>query len=67
MGIEKLWQKNNQMQINLQWVPGHMNIYGNEKADEKVKLGLKLRAVHHEAITSLRFLKRKVQEYYLND
>ncbi len=67
MGIEKLWQKNDQTQINLQWVSGHMNIYGNEKADEKVKLGLKLRTVHHEVITSLSFLKRKVQECCLDD
>ena len=36
-----------------------MNVYGNEKADEKVKLGLKLRTVYHEAITSLNFLKKK--------
>ena len=36
-----------------------MNIYGNEKADEKVKLGLKLRTVYHEVITSLNFLKKK--------
>ena len=44
-----------------------MNIYGNEKANKKAKLNSKLRTVHHETITSLRFLKRKVQEYYLND
>ena len=44
-----------------------MNIYGNEKADEKAKLGSKLRTVHHEAITSLSFLKRKVQECCLDD
>jgi len=44
-----------------------MNIYGNEKADEKVKLGSKLRIVYHEAITSLSFLKRKVQECCLDD
>ena len=37
-----------------------MNIYGNEKADEKVKLSSKLRTVHYKAITSLSFLKRKV-------
>ena len=37
-----------------------MNIYGNEKVDEKVKLNLKLRTVYHEVITSLSFLKRKV-------
>ncbi len=37
-----------------------MNIYDNEKTDEKAKFGLKLRTVHHEAITSLSFLKRKV-------
>ena len=44
-----------------------MNVYGNEKADEKVKLGLKLRTVYHEAITLLSFLKRKVQECCLDD
>ncbi len=66
-GIEKLRQKNNQIQINLQWVPDHMNIYGNERADEKAKLGSKLRTVHHEAITLLNFLKRKVQECCLDD
>ncbi len=44
-----------------------MNIYGNEKADEKVKFGSKLRTVHHEAVTSLSFLKRKVQECCLDD
>ncbi len=44
-----------------------MNIYGNEKADENVKFGSKLRTVHHEAITSLSFLKRKVQECCLDD
>jgi len=35
-----------------------MNIYGNEKADEKVKFGLKLRTVHHEVITSLSFFEK---------
>ncbi len=44
-----------------------MNIYSNERADEKVKFGLKLRTVHHEAITSLNFLKRKVQECCLDN
>ena len=37
-----------------------MNIYDNEKVDEKVKFRLKLRIVHHEAITSLSFFKKKV-------
>ncbi len=44
-----------------------MNVYDNEKVDEKVKFGSKLRTVHHETITSLSFLKRKVQECYLDD
>jgi len=44
-----------------------MNIYNNEKPDKKIKLGLKLRTVHYEAITSVNFLKRKVQEYCLDD
>ena len=44
-----------------------MNIYNNKKANEKVKLNLKLRTVYHKAITSLSFLKRKVQECCLHD
>ena len=44
-----------------------MNIYGNKRADKKTKLGSKLRTVHHKAITSLNFLKRKVQECCLDD
>ncbi len=44
-----------------------MNIYSNEKTDKKAKLNSKLRTVHHEAITSLNFLKRKVQECCLNN
>ena len=44
-----------------------MNIYGNERADEKAKLRSKLKTIHHEAITSLNFLKRKVQEYCLDN
>ncbi len=44
-----------------------MNVYNNEKADEKVKFDLKLRTVHHEVIISLSFLKRKVQECCLDD
>ncbi len=44
-----------------------MNIYSNEKADKKAKLGLKLRTVYHKAITSLNFLKRKVQECCLDN
>ncbi len=70
-GIEKLRQKNNQIQINLQWVPDHMNIYGNKrankKADKKTKLRSKLRTVYYEAITSLNFLKRKVQECFIDN
>ncbi len=44
-----------------------MNIYNNKKTDEKAKLNSKLRTVHHKTITSLSFLKRKVQEYYLDN
>ncbi len=44
-----------------------MNIYNNKRANEKAKLGSKLRTVHHETITSLSFLKRKVQECCLDD
>ncbi len=44
-----------------------MNIYGNKKTNKKVKLKLKLRTVYYKAITSLSFLKKKVQECCLDD
>ncbi len=44
-----------------------MNVYSNEKINKKIKLGSKLRIVHHEAITSLNLLKRKVQKYCLDN
>ncbi len=44
-----------------------MNIYSNERTNKKIKFRLKLRTVHYKAITLLNFLKRKVQEYCLNN
>ncbi len=44
-----------------------MNIYDNKKANKKAKLKSKLRTVYYKTITSLNFLKRKVQEYCLHD
>ena len=38
-----------------------------KKLIKKIKLSLKLRIVYYKAITSLSFLKRKVQECCLDD
>ena len=34
--------ENHQIQIFLQWIPGHCDIFGNEKADSLAKLGSKM-------------------------
>ena len=50
------------IQLQLEWVPGHMNIKGNELADKAAKKGTELQYVTPESYISLTFIKRKIKE-----
>ena len=54
--------QNNYIQIQLEWVPGHMNIKGNELADKAAKKGTKLQRIVAKSYISLTFIKKKVKE-----
>jgi ribonuclease HI len=50
------------VQLQLEWVPGHMNIRGNELADKAAKKGTELQHTTSESYISLAFIKRKIRE-----
>ena len=50
------------IQLQLEWVPGHMNIRGNELADKAAKKETELQYVTPESYISLAFIKRKIKE-----
>jgi ribonuclease HI len=61
----KNWTKKFQdiaIQLHLEWVPGHMNIRGNELADKAAKKGTELQYITSESYISLAFIKRKIRE-----
>ncbi len=62
---EKL--KDLHIQMQLEWVPGHMNILGNELADKAAKRGTEMPKAALESYVSLAFIKRKIKESALND
>jgi len=62
---EKL--QNNNIQMQLEWVPGHMNIKGNELADKAAKKGTKLQRTAIESYISIAYIKRKIKESALID
>src|SRR5436190_9720976 len=47
------------VQLQLEWVPGHMNIRGNELADKAVKKGTELHYITSKSYTSLTFIEKK--------
>jgi len=48
--------------VYLEWVPGHMNIRGNELADKAAKKRTELQYTTSESYISLAFIKRKIRE-----
>src|SRR5439155_18579082 len=59
------WSKKFQdkaIQLHLEWVPGHMNIRGNDLANKAVKKGTELQYTTPESYISLAFIKRKIRK-----
>ena len=46
------------------WVPGHRNIFGNEKADELAKLGASLDESEPESICPLGTIQRELYVHF---
>ena len=59
--------KNNYIQMQLEWVPEHMNIMGNELADKAAKKGTEIQKASSESYISIAFIKRKIKESALNE
>src|SRR6266536_3723273 len=59
--------QNYNIQMQLEWVPGHMNIKGNELADRAAKKGTKLQRTAIEKYISIAYIKRKIKESALID
>ena len=53
--------------MQLEWVPGHMNIKRNELADKAAKKETKLQRITIESYISIAYIKRKVKESALID
>ena len=51
-----------QVDIHLNWVPGHMNIKDNELADQAAKKKTELQKTSTEKYVSFSFIKRKIKE-----
>ncbi len=65
LAIEKLTAKikaKYQVNIHLNWVPGHMNIKGNELADQAAKKRTELQKTSTEKYVSFSFIKKKIKE-----
>jgi len=56
-----------QVDIHLSWVPGHMDITGNELADQAAKRGTELQKSSTEKYVSLSHIKRKIKESVLSE
>ena len=50
------------IQMQLEWVPGHMNIKENELADKAAKKDTKIQRTAAESYISLAFIKRQVKK-----
>lgn len=55
------------VQIHLDWVPGHMGIYGNAKADECAKYGANWSEKDPKTFLSISFLKKKLKAKALEE
>ena len=54
--------KNAKITTHIHWVPGHVNVKGNERADQLAKEGTKKHKQERDSRVSITYLKRKMRE-----
>jgi ribonuclease HI len=47
---------------HIHWVPGHVEVEGNEKADQLAKKGTEHKRKERDADTSITYIKRQIRE-----
>src|SRR6266705_2893381 len=60
--IAMIIQSRSDIMVNIQWVPGHTAIFGNEKADKCAKSAAALPRRCGDAFTSIAYIKRQVRQ-----
>src|ERR1700704_5418038 len=54
--------RNAKIKTHIHWVPGHVNVKGNERSDQLAKEGTKLPKQERDSRVSITYLKRKMRE-----
>src|SRR5437588_12142550 len=53
--------------VHIHWVPRHVQVKGNEKADALAKQGTEGKRLPRDATTSITYLKRKIKEQQMEE
>jgi len=63
----ELLKKNRGIKTHIHWVPGHVQVAGNEKAEKLEKEGREGNRLPRDASTSITHLKRKNKEHQMEE
>jgi hypothetical protein len=58
---------NRNIKLHIHWVPGHVNVKGNERADTLAKEGTEGRRLPRDSSTSITYLRRRNKETQLQE